>query len=99
MGHDASVAILSSALALFSFVLVLRSFVHCLSRGLLASKMIETAAGMVDNFLSIVQAYGFFPNGTRTYYENRRLVVGSYLHRCSSKLSSFAAHAISDISV
>jgi alpha,alpha-trehalase len=40
-------------------------------RGLLASKMIETAAGMVDNFLSVVQAYGFFPNGTRTYYENR----------------------------
>uniref|UniRef100_A0A7I4FFM8 Trehalase n=1 Tax=Physcomitrium patens TaxID=3218 RepID=A0A7I4FFM8_PHYPA len=40
-------------------------------RGLLASKMTETAAGMVDNFLSIVQAYGFFPNGTRTYYENR----------------------------
>ena len=58
---------------------VLRSVIRCLSRGLLASKMVETAAGMVDNFLSIVEFYGFFPNGTRTYYENRRLVVDSYL--------------------
>lgn len=40
-------------------------------RGLLASKMTETAAGMVDNFLSIVETHGFVPNGTRTYYENR----------------------------
>lgn len=53
-----------------------------LSRGLLASKMIETAAGMVDNFLTIVQFYGFFPNGTRTYYENRRLVKSRHTSKC-----------------
>ncbi|KAG0555208.1 hypothetical protein KC19_12G152100 [Ceratodon purpureus] len=40
-------------------------------RGLLASKMTETAAGMVDNFLGIVDTHGFIPNGSRTYYENR----------------------------
>ncbi|XP_073387145.1 probable trehalase [Physcomitrium patens] len=40
-------------------------------RGLLASKMKKTAAGMIDNFLAVVQAYGFLPNGARTYYENR----------------------------
>jgi neutral trehalase len=45
------------------------------SRGLVASKMTETAAGMVDNFLEIVETHGFIPNGSRTYYENRRLVV------------------------
>jgi hypothetical protein len=56
--------------------------VFCWSRGLLASKMIETAAGMVDNFLTIVQFYGFFPNGTRTYYENRRLVKSPHTSKC-----------------
>ena len=46
-----------------------------LGRGLLASKMTETAAGMVENFLGIVESHGFIPNGSRTYYENRRLVA------------------------
>lgn len=49
------------------------------ARGLLASKMTETAAGMVDNFLGIVETHGFIPNGSRTYYENRRLVVVPFI--------------------
>jgi alpha,alpha-trehalase len=34
-----------------------------LLRGLLASGMTQTARGMVDNLLHLVQEYGFVPNG------------------------------------
>lgn len=40
-------------------------------RGLLVSEMTATAKGMIENMLSIVQRYGFVPNGNRVYYLNR----------------------------
>lgn len=40
-------------------------------RGLLASKMYETAKGIVNNLVSLIHKYGFVLNGARTYYTNR----------------------------
>ncbi|KRG00297.1 uncharacterized protein Dwil_GK23271, isoform C [Drosophila willistoni] len=40
-------------------------------RGLLYSEMYDTARGMIENFLSIVQRIGFIPNGGRVYYWGR----------------------------
>lgn len=40
-------------------------------QGLLVSGMYSTAKGMVDNFLGLVQDFGFVPNGSRKYYLNR----------------------------
>ncbi|KAJ7563853.1 hypothetical protein O6H91_03G128400 [Diphasiastrum complanatum] len=40
-------------------------------RGLAVSKMYDTAKGIVRNLFSLVQTYGFVPNGARTYYKNR----------------------------
>lgn len=40
-------------------------------RGLLYSEMYETARGMIENFLSIVQRFGYIPNGGRVYYTGR----------------------------
>lgn len=40
-------------------------------QGLLISDMHETARGMIDNFIYIVNKYGFVPNGGRVYYLNR----------------------------
>lgn len=40
-------------------------------RGLLLSEMTQTAKGMLENFLSIVQRFGFIPNGGRIYYAKR----------------------------
>lgn len=39
--------------------------------GLLISEMTNTAKGIIDNFLYIVEKYGFIPNGGRIYYLNR----------------------------
>ncbi|CAH0564205.1 unnamed protein product [Brassicogethes aeneus] len=39
--------------------------------GLLICDMKETARGMVENLLSLVERYGFVPNGNRVYYLNR----------------------------
>ncbi len=33
--------------------------------------MYETALGMIENFLHLVDVLGFVPNGGRIYYENR----------------------------
>mgnify|MGYP000241057729 CR=1 FL=1 len=41
-------------------------------RGLIVSKMFDTAKGMVENLLHLVKVYGFVLNGARAYYENRR---------------------------
>ncbi|KAI5098334.1 trehalase, partial [Silurus meridionalis] len=52
--------------------------------GLILSEMIETARGMIQNFLHMVERYGFVPNGGRIYYERRSqppflpLMVESY---------------------
>ncbi|XP_041449192.1 trehalase isoform X2 [Drosophila obscura] len=40
-------------------------------RGLLYSEMQDTARGMIENFMSIVQRIGFIPNGGRVYYWGR----------------------------
>ncbi|XP_017960975.1 trehalase isoform X1 [Drosophila navojoa] len=40
-------------------------------RGLLYSEMRDTARGMIENFMSIVQRIGFIPNGGRVYYGGR----------------------------
>lgn len=54
-------------------------------KGLLLSDMLETARGMVENLLSMVERYGFVPNGGRIYYLNRSqpplltLMVSDYI--------------------
>nr|CAI5865772.1 unnamed protein product [Callosobruchus analis] len=54
-------------------------------QGLLISEMTETAKGMLENFIAIVDKYGFVPNGCRVYYLNRSqppllsLMVGLYI--------------------
>ncbi|KAM7345157.1 trehalase isoform 5-T9 [Cochliomyia hominivorax] len=40
-------------------------------RGLLYSEMTHTAKGMLENFMSIIQRFGFIPNGGRIYYAGR----------------------------
>jgi alpha,alpha-trehalase len=37
-------------------------------RGLLVCEMFQTARGMIENFLSIIDRYGLIPNGGRIYY-------------------------------
>ncbi|KAG5868595.1 hypothetical protein JTB14_033072 [Gonioctena quinquepunctata] len=39
--------------------------------GLIISEMTETVRGILENFLSLVERYGFVPNGSRVYYLNR----------------------------
>ncbi|KAK9719755.1 hypothetical protein K7432_004582 [Basidiobolus ranarum] len=39
--------------------------------GLLLSELHGTAKNMIENFLDIVDTYGFMPNGARIYYLNR----------------------------
>ncbi|XP_018901981.2 trehalase isoform X1 [Bemisia tabaci] len=39
--------------------------------GLLLSDMNDTAKGIIENLLSLVQKIGFIPNGSRVYYLNR----------------------------
>ncbi|ORX94956.1 glycoside hydrolase [Basidiobolus meristosporus CBS 931.73] len=39
--------------------------------GLLLSELHGTARNMIENFLDIVDVYGFMPNGARVYYLNR----------------------------
>ena len=53
--------------------------------GLLLSDMYQTAKGMIDNFVYMVEKYGFIPNGGRIYYLMRsqppllHLMVSKYL--------------------
>ncbi|KAJ8675860.1 hypothetical protein QAD02_011646 [Eretmocerus hayati] len=39
--------------------------------GLLLCEMYDTVRGMIENFLSMVERYGFIPNGGRIYYLSR----------------------------
>jgi hypothetical protein len=41
-------------------------------RGLLVSKMYDTAKAIVLNLVYMLEKYGFVPNGARSYYINRR---------------------------
>jgi alpha,alpha-trehalase len=40
-------------------------------KGLITSNMFGTARGMIENMASLVDRYGFIPNGNRVYYLNR----------------------------
>ncbi|KAL3362500.1 hypothetical protein AABB24_015077 [Solanum stoloniferum] len=40
-------------------------------RGLLAGKMYETAKGIVNNLVSLIDQFGYVLNGARAYYSNR----------------------------
>lgn len=40
-------------------------------RGLILSEMFHTVKGMLINFLSVVETFGFIPNGGRIYYAMR----------------------------
>lgn len=40
-------------------------------RGLLQSEMYQTVKGMLENFISIIDRFGFIPNGGRLYYLER----------------------------
>lgn len=40
-------------------------------RGLLISNMTQTASGMIENLLHLVEKIGYIPNGSRTYYLGR----------------------------
>ncbi|KAM4566989.1 trehalase [Odontesthes bonariensis] len=59
--------------------------------GLLLSEMTNTAFGMIQNFLHLVDRYGFIPNGGRIYYERRSqppfltLMVESYYQATKDK--------------
>lgn len=44
-------------------------------RGLLVSKMYDTAKSIVNNLLFQLDEYGHVLNGARTYYVNRRYLV------------------------
>lgn len=54
-------------------------------KGLLLSGMEETVRGVLDNFVYLIDKYGFVPNGSRIYYLNRSqppllaLMVGLYI--------------------
>ncbi|XP_072382774.1 trehalase-like [Diabrotica undecimpunctata] len=60
-------------------------------KGLLLSEMTETVKGILENFLSLVDRYGFVPNGSRVYYLNRSqppllsLMVGLYIDATNNK--------------
>lgn len=40
-------------------------------RGLLVTEMYETARGIIENFLSVIDRFGYIPNGGRVYYTAR----------------------------
>ncbi|XP_058835761.1 trehalase-like [Topomyia yanbarensis] len=67
-------------------------------QGLLLSEMTKTTRGMVENFLSIIQRYGFVPNGGRIYYNKRSQppllsgMVKSYVD--ATKDTKFAEDAV-----
>ncbi|XP_072382770.1 trehalase-like [Diabrotica undecimpunctata] len=59
--------------------------------GLLVSEMTETVRGVLENFLSIVERFGFIPNGSRVYYLNRSqppllaMMMGKYIDQTGNK--------------
>lgn len=54
-------------------------------KGLLLSDMVQTVKGILENFLHLVDKFGFVPNGSRVYYLNRSqppllsLMVGIFI--------------------
>ncbi|XP_069750778.1 trehalase [Narcine bancroftii] len=55
-------------------------------KGLLISEMSNTAKGMIENFLALIDRFGFIPNGGRVYYQHRSQppflasMMESYIH-------------------
>lgn len=67
-------------------------------RGLLYSEMYQTAKGMLNNFLEIIDRFGFIPNGGRIYYAARTqppllaAMIKSYVDK--TKDYDFIKHAL-----
>lgn len=40
-------------------------------KGLIVCDLLSTAENLIDNFLKVIEKYGFIPNGFRQYYLNR----------------------------
>ncbi|ONL99302.1 trehalase1 [Zea mays] len=61
-------------------------------RGLLVSKMYDTAKTIVLNLVYLLEKYGFVPNGARSYYTNRRLFLTTFtvLFRNSTDMTTLA---------
>lgn len=70
-------------------------------RGLLLSEMFYTAKGMLLNFRSIIQRFGFIPNGGRIYYSARSqppllaAMIKSYVD--FTRDDSFAIDSVEDL--
>ncbi|XP_028099384.1 probable trehalase [Camellia sinensis] len=56
---------------LFSSIFLMGGALNLSCRGLLASKMYETAKGIVTNLVSLIDEFGHVLNGARAYYTNR----------------------------
>lgn len=70
-------------------------------RGLLVSKMYETAKGIVYNLLSLIEEFGYVLNGARAYYTNRSqppllssMVIDIYDQTCDMDLIEKALPAL-----
>ncbi|KVH95295.1 Glycoside hydrolase, family 37 [Cynara cardunculus var. scolymus] len=70
-------------------------------RGLLASKMYETAKGIVINLIDLVDTYGYVLNGARAYYTNRSqppllssMVIEVYKQTSDTELVKIALPAL-----
>lgn len=70
-------------------------------RGLLLSEMHHTAKGMLLNFRSIIQRFGFIPNGGRIYYSARSqppllaAMIKTYVD--TTKDTEFAKESVEDL--
>lgn len=66
--------------------------------GLLLNNMRETVKGMIDNFLSLVNRFGFVPNGGRVYYLRRSqpplLTPMAYLYYQNTKNTEWLKKSI-----
>ncbi|KAF5935292.1 hypothetical protein HYC85_026421 [Camellia sinensis] len=58
-------------ISLFSSIFLMGGALNLSCRGLLASKMYETAKGIVTNLISLIDEFGHVLNGARAYYTNR----------------------------
>lgn len=60
-------------------------------KGLILSEMTDTVRGILENFLSLIDKFGFIPNGSRVYYLNRSQpplfasMVGLYIDATNDK--------------
>eukprot|EP00095_Tigriopus_kingsejongensis_P002278 snap_masked-scaffold365_size194585-processed-gene-0.16 protein:Tk02278 transcript:snap_masked-scaffold365_size194585-processed-gene-0.16-mRNA-1 annotation:"hypothetical protein DAPPUDRAFT_303585" len=70
-------------------------------RGLLASDMVQTVRGILENFQFQIQSLGHIPNGTRKYYERRSQppffisMISKYMEKTNDKV--FLAQVMPDL--